>query len=93
VEAACIARIIRPLENQKFLLSLDLLVLLDQAKSTEEEKIIYFKNNELAKDIISTRDAERPPDLRSRAGCEASQGDLPERLNILRAGGGLPIYA
>jgi len=32
--AACIAWGIRPVENKKFLCSLDLLVLLDQAKST-----------------------------------------------------------
>jgi len=35
--AACIASAIRPVENQKFLLSLVLLVLLGQAKSTKEK--------------------------------------------------------
>jgi len=47
--AACIAWGIRPVENKKFLCSLDLLVLLDQAKSTE-----YLKEKSLTENPFST---------------------------------------
>jgi len=46
--AACIAWGIRPVENKKFLCSLDLLVLLNQAKSTE-----YLKEKSLTENPFS----------------------------------------
>jgi hypothetical protein len=39
--------------------------------------------------VSSTGDVKRPPERRSRAGSGTLKGDLPERLNCVRSGGGL----